>query len=123
MWKFIQVILTNGSLFIPVIGAVYLFINNRDERIKELTKMKIKLYNFNKNHSSTYKNREGHVESPSDYELEEISRIENDIRLSERKRSENLNRFLIILFVYIVLTSLLISYPGISEEYDVEFQV
>ena len=95
MWNLIVEILTNAALIVPIAGFVLVFISGRDERIKELTKMKIEVENFDKKYSSVYRGVQRDVESPSEYAKEEINKVVDNIKLSEQEGRDKLKMFII----------------------------
>jgi hypothetical protein len=102
MWSFIVNILTNAGLLFPLIVFVLVFISGRDERIEKLTKMKIQVNNFEELYSPVYRGIQRKVETLSEYEIEKINKVRDDIKLTEKKGRDNLKMFVIFLSIYLL---------------------
>jgi hypothetical protein len=104
MWTLLTNILTNAALIVPIIAFIVVFVNGRDERIIGLTKMKIEVENFEKKFSPVYRGIQRKVEPPTEYELEEINKVEDEIKLNEQEGRDKLKMFIIFLFIYLLFT-------------------
>ena len=109
MWKLIIDILTNAVIIVPIMVFIVVFIRGRDERIKGLTKMKIEVENFEKNFSHVYRGIQRKVETPTEDELDEVKKVEDEIKLNEQEGRDKLKMFIIFLFIYLLFTMQLIN--------------